>query len=74
MTAGFSYDCSSPQLKKAIDETNGKCPTREVMKYLAKEPLHRNIDLKMAKQLILAIPILCHQCKNKLFSYSSVLS
>ena len=39
MTAGFSYDCYSPQLKKAIDETNGKCPTREVMKYLAKEPL-----------------------------------
>ncbi len=39
MTAGFSYDCYSPQLKKAIMETNGKCPTREVMKYLAKEPL-----------------------------------
>ena len=39
MTAGFSYDCHSNQLKKAIEETNGKCPTREVMKYLAKEPL-----------------------------------
>ncbi len=39
MTAGFSYDCCSPQLKKAIEETDGKCPTREVMKYLAKEPL-----------------------------------
>ena len=39
MTAGFSYDCYSPHLKKAIDETNGKCPTREAMKYLAKEPL-----------------------------------
>ena len=39
MTAGFSYDCSSPQLIKAIDETNGKCPTRELMKYLAEEPL-----------------------------------
>lgn len=39
MTAGFSYDCYSPQLKKAIEETNGKCPTREVMNYLAKEPL-----------------------------------
>ncbi|MBQ2932678.1 MAG: beta-lactamase family protein [Clostridia bacterium] len=39
MTAGFSYDCSSPQLKKAIDETGGRCPTREVMKYLAEEPL-----------------------------------
>ncbi len=39
MTAGFSYDCFSPQLKKAVEETDGKCPTREVMKYLAKEPL-----------------------------------
>lgn len=39
MTAGFSYDCCSPQLKKATVETNGKCPTRKVMKYLAKEPL-----------------------------------
>ena len=39
MTAGFSYNCFSPQLKKAVYETNGKCPTREVMKYLAKEPL-----------------------------------
>ncbi len=39
MTAGFSYDCYSNQLKKAIEETNGKCPTREAMKYLAKEPL-----------------------------------
>lgn len=39
MTAGFSYDCHSPQLKKCINETDGKCPTREVMKYLAKEPL-----------------------------------
>ena len=39
MTAGFSYNCFSPKLKKAVYETNGKCPTREVMKYLAKEPL-----------------------------------
>lgn len=39
MTAGFSYDCYSPQLKRCIDETSGKCPTREAMKYLAKEPL-----------------------------------
>ncbi len=39
MTAGFSYNCHSPQFKKAIEDTNGKCPTREVMKYLAKEPL-----------------------------------
>ena len=39
MTAGFSYNCSSPELKKAYEETDGRCPTREVMKYLAKEPL-----------------------------------
>ncbi|MBE6750067.1 MAG: beta-lactamase family protein [Ruminococcaceae bacterium] len=39
MTAGFSYDTESPQIKKCIDETDGKCPTREMIKYLAKEPL-----------------------------------
>ena len=39
MTAGFSYAVHSPELEKARQETFGKCPTREVMKYLAKEPL-----------------------------------
>lgn len=39
MTAGFSYSLDLPQLKKCIQETDGKCPTRETMKYLAKEPL-----------------------------------
>ena len=39
MTAGFSYDTASPQLLKCKEDTNGKCPTREAMKYLAKEPL-----------------------------------
>lgn len=39
MTAGFSYNYTSPQLKKAVQETNGRCPTRETMKYLAREPL-----------------------------------
>ena len=39
MTAGFSYDCVSPQLMIARNETDGRCPTRETMKYLAKEPL-----------------------------------
>lgn len=39
MTAGFSYDVWSEQLKKARLETNGTCPTREVMRYLAEEPL-----------------------------------
>ena len=39
MTAGFSYDIFAPQLLKCKEETQGKCPTREAMKYLAKEPL-----------------------------------
>jgi len=39
MTAGFSYDCASPQIKKAFAETSGKCPTRELMRYLSREPL-----------------------------------
>ena len=39
MTAGFTYDLYSPSLMKAREETDGRCPTREVMKYLAQEPL-----------------------------------
>lgn len=39
MTAGFSYNVSSPRLLKCKEDTKGKCPTREAMKYLAKEPL-----------------------------------
>ena len=39
MTAGFSYNVASPMLLKCKEETNGRCPTRETMKYLAKEPL-----------------------------------
>lgn len=39
MTAGFSYDCNSPSLREARIQTEGKCPTRGTMKYLAKEPL-----------------------------------
>lgn len=39
MTAGFSYNLESPMLIKARQETEGRCPTRETMKYLAKEPL-----------------------------------
>ena len=40
MTAGFSYNCDSDALKLAFAETDGRCPTRETMKYLAKNPLH----------------------------------
>lgn len=39
MTAGFSYDTASENLLKCREETGGRCPTREAMKYLAKEPL-----------------------------------
>ena len=39
MRAGFDYNVYSPSMQKGIKETNGRCPTREMMKYLAKEPL-----------------------------------
>lgn len=39
MTAGFSYDTNSPMIRKYREETGGRCPTREVMRYLAEEPL-----------------------------------
>lgn len=39
MTAGFSYDLNSPEIRKCQLNTGGQCPTRELMKYLAKEPL-----------------------------------
>ncbi len=39
MTAGFSYNCRSPQIMSAISETDGRCPTLETIKYLAKKPL-----------------------------------
>lgn len=39
MTAGFSYDLNSPQIQKCKNDTCGECPTGELVKYLAKEPL-----------------------------------
>lgn len=39
MSAGLSYALHSPMLELARRETNGKCPTRETMRYLAQEPL-----------------------------------
>lgn len=39
MSAGFNYDCTSKAIKNCYQDTEGRCPTREVMKYLAKEPL-----------------------------------
>ncbi len=39
MTAGFTYDLGTQNIRNAIKETNGVCKTRDVMKYLAKDPL-----------------------------------
>ena len=39
MTAGFSYNGLSENMMLARKETGGRCPTRETMKYLAKDPL-----------------------------------
>jgi CubicO group peptidase (beta-lactamase class C family) len=39
MSAGFSYNLSSPMIELCKKETNGICQTRELMKYLAIEPL-----------------------------------
>jgi len=39
MTAGFSYNVTSPSLMELRKDTEGRCPTREAMRYLAKEPL-----------------------------------
>ncbi len=39
MTAGFSYDTNSPSINEAKVKTNGKMPTVEVAKYIAKEPI-----------------------------------
>ncbi len=39
MTAGFTYDLGTENMKRCRTETYGKCPTREAMRYLAKDPL-----------------------------------
>ena len=39
MTAGLNYNLRSPMLEQARKDTDGRCPTRETMKYLAQEPL-----------------------------------
>ncbi len=39
MSAGFSYDTQAPSLMEAFEDTNGKCPTVETIKYLSREPL-----------------------------------
>lgn len=39
MTAGFTYCTTTPAMKRCREETNGMCPTRDVMRYLAEDPL-----------------------------------
>ncbi|QAY67289.1 serine hydrolase domain-containing protein [Paenibacillus protaetiae] len=39
MTAGFSYDLDSPSIREAAERTEGRLPTREFARALAKEPL-----------------------------------
>ena len=39
MSSGLDYNCASDGINRAKEETNGVCPTREVMKYIATEPL-----------------------------------
>ncbi len=39
MTAGFNYNLNSEAISRAKEATNGKCPTREVIRHLADEPL-----------------------------------
>ena len=46
MTAGFSYGLHSPMIQKCKEETNGRCQTRELMKYLPK----RNTDEQEEKK------------------------
>ena len=39
MTAGLTYDLATEKLLLARKETDSRCPTRETMKYLARDPL-----------------------------------
>ena len=39
MTAGFNYDLNAQSILQVHDATEGRCPTREVIRALAQEPL-----------------------------------
>lgn len=39
MTAGFSYDIGAPSIREAVQRTDGKLPTRELARAIAKVPL-----------------------------------
>ena len=39
MTAGLSYDLLAPEIKELAEKTEGRCPTREFSRAIAKAPL-----------------------------------
>ena len=39
MSAGFDYYLTTENILQCKEDTSGRCPTRELMKYLAKDPL-----------------------------------
>lgn len=39
MSAGFDYYLTTKNILQCKEDTSGRCPTRELMKYLAKDPL-----------------------------------
>ena len=57
MTAGFSYNGLSENMMKARQETGGRCPTRETMKYLAKDPLLFELRQSIMRAIRLCIGV-----------------
>lgn len=39
MTAGLNYYCESPEMRRGVLETEGRCPTVKMMDYVAQMPL-----------------------------------
>ena len=39
MTAGFSYDLNSPAIRSVYERTDGRCPTLDVVRAMASDPL-----------------------------------
>lgn len=39
MSAGFTYNMNTPEIQAVKEATNGRCPTREIAKAVAKSPL-----------------------------------
>ena len=43
MTSGFTYEKYTPSMQQAVIDTDGKMPTVQALRYLAKEPLKDQI-------------------------------